>query len=85
VFLSVGRYLSVGPFFLSLKLYMPDFPRLVAANAAGEIFDVPEVRAAGRSGREIYQLDPSILIPLPENSRLYFLPKRTPWLRPKAE
>ncbi|MGH7598550.1 MAG: radical SAM protein [bacterium] len=57
---------------------MPDFPRLVVANAAGEIFDLPDFRAAGRSGREIYPLDPAVLIPLPESSRLYFLPQRAP-------
>ena len=57
---------------------MPDFPRLVVANATGEIFDLPDFRAAGRSGREIYPLDPAILIPLPESSRLYFLPQRAP-------
>lgn len=57
---------------------MPDFPRLVVANAAGEIFDLLDFRAAGRSGREIYPLDPVVLIPLPESSRLYFLPQRAP-------
>jgi pyruvate-formate lyase-activating enzyme len=57
---------------------MPDYPKLVAANAAGEIFDLPDFCAAGRSGREIYPLDPAVLIPLPENSRLYFLPQRAP-------
>src|SRR5574342_616662 len=57
---------------------MPDYPKLVAANAAGEIFDLPDFHAAGRSGREIYPLDPALLIPLPESSRLYFLPQRVP-------
>jgi pyruvate-formate lyase-activating enzyme len=57
---------------------MPEFPRLVAANARGEIFDLPEFRAAGRSGRKIYPLDPRVLIPLPASSRLYFLPQRMP-------
>jgi pyruvate-formate lyase-activating enzyme len=57
---------------------MPDYPKLVVANAAGEIFDLPDFHAAGRSGREIYPLDPAVLIPLPESSRLYFLPQRAP-------
>ncbi|MDZ7290004.1 MAG: radical SAM protein [candidate division KSB1 bacterium] len=57
---------------------MPEFPKLVVANAAGEIFDMPDFHATGRSGREIYPLDPSVLIPLPESSRLYFLPQRQP-------
>ncbi|MCG3120021.1 MAG: hypothetical protein ALAOOOJD_02585 [bacterium] len=57
---------------------MPDYPKLVAANAAGEIFDLPDFHAAGRSGREIYPLDPALLMPLPASSRLYFLPQRVP-------
>jgi len=57
---------------------MPDYPKLVAANAAGEIFEIPDFRAAGRSGRDMYPLDPAVLIPLPEHSRLYFLPQRAP-------
>jgi len=57
---------------------MPDYPKLVVANAAGEIFDLPDFHAAGRSGGEIYPLDPAVLIPLPESSRLYFLPQRIP-------
>jgi len=57
---------------------MPDYPKLVVANAAGEIFDLPNFHAAGRSGCEIYPLDPTALIPLPESSRLYFLPQRIP-------
>jgi pyruvate-formate lyase-activating enzyme len=36
--------------------------------------------AFGRSGRTIYPLDSSLLIPLPEGSRLYFLPGRMPLL-----
>ena len=62
----------------ALNWFMPDYPQLVVANAAGEIFDLPDFHAAGRSGREIYPLDPAVLIPLPENSRLYFLPQRLP-------
>jgi len=57
---------------------MPDYPKLVVANAAGEIFDLPNFHAAGRSGCEIYPLDPTVLISLPESSRLYFLPQRVP-------
>jgi pyruvate-formate lyase-activating enzyme len=57
---------------------MSDFPQLIVANAAGEIFELPNFRTAGRSGREIYPLDPAVLIPLPESSRLYFLPQRAP-------
>jgi pyruvate-formate lyase-activating enzyme len=52
------------------------FPATVAADGKGMIGDLPELAAAGRSGRDIYPLDPSSLIPLPEGSRLYFLPGR---------
>ncbi len=52
------------------------FPRLVFANSQGEILDHPILLATGRSGREIVDLDPAHLIPLPKNSRLYFLPNR---------
>jgi pyruvate-formate lyase-activating enzyme len=58
---------------------MPNYPKLVVANATGEIFDLPDFYAAGRSGRDFYPLDPAVLIPLPENSRLYFLPQRNPF------
>jgi pyruvate-formate lyase-activating enzyme len=63
---------------LEAKENMTDFPRLVVANATGEIFDVPDIHAAGRSGRDIYPLEPTFLIPLPASSRLYFLPQRAP-------
>ncbi len=53
-------------------------PTPVFANARGEILDMPEFRAAGRSGRRIASLDPAELIPLPQGSELYFLPGRKP-------
>jgi pyruvate-formate lyase-activating enzyme len=52
------------------------FPRLVFANRKGEILDHPDLAALGRSGRDLVDIDPASLIPLPENSRLYFLPGR---------
>jgi pyruvate-formate lyase-activating enzyme len=57
---------------------MPAAPRPVVANERGEIHDVPRLRAAGRAGAEVFALDPAELVPLPEQSRLLFLPGRTP-------
>ena len=53
-------------------------PRPVVANAAGEITDVAGLRAAARAGEDVFPLDPIGLVPLPESSRLMFLPGRTP-------
>jgi wyosine [tRNA(Phe)-imidazoG37] synthetase (radical SAM superfamily) len=48
----------------------------VFANERGEILDVPELSAAGRSGRALVALDRRELVPLPEGSELYLLPGR---------
>jgi pyruvate-formate lyase-activating enzyme len=53
------------------------FPRLVFSNSNGEILDHPHLATLGRSGRDLVDIDPASLIPLPENSRLYFLPGRS--------
>jgi len=53
-----------------------NLPRLVFADHDKEIFDHPDLVAVGRSGRGFADLDPRHLIPLPKNSRLYFLPGR---------
>jgi pyruvate-formate lyase-activating enzyme len=53
-------------------------PRPVVANAAGEISDVAGLRAAARAGEDVFPIDAAELIPLPEASRLLFLPGRTP-------
>lgn len=55
---------------------MTSFPVTVVADSKGRITDLPELAAAGRSGRAIYPIDPAQLIPLPESSRLYLLPGR---------
>ncbi len=57
---------------------MPAVPRPVVANAAGEISDVAGLRAAARAGEDVFPIDPTELVPLPEASRLMFLPGRTP-------
>jgi pyruvate-formate lyase-activating enzyme len=53
-------------------------PRPLVANAAGEIVDLPGLRAAARAGDELFPLDAAELVPLPESSELLFLPGRTP-------
>ncbi|MFH0922408.1 MAG: radical SAM protein [Fibrobacterota bacterium] len=55
---------------------MTAFPATVVADSKGMITDRPELAAAGRSGRAICPIDPALLIPLPESSRLYLLPGR---------
>src|SRR5258705_106281 len=53
-------------------------PRPLVANAAGEIVDLPGLRAAARAGDEVFPLEPADLVPLPPSSELLFLPARTP-------
>ena len=53
-------------------------PTLVIADRRGRVIDVPDVRAACRSGWQIHAIDPADLIPLPLGSELYFLPERPP-------
>jgi pyruvate-formate lyase-activating enzyme len=55
-----------------------DIPRLVWADAGGNIYDEPDWLAAGRKGNEVVPLDPAEMIPLPEGSELYLLEGRTP-------
>ena len=63
---------------------MTNAPRAVVANAAGEITDVAGLRAAARAGEDVFPLDPAELVPLPDASRLLFLPGRTPLAYEKA-
>ncbi|MFI5315851.1 MAG: radical SAM protein [Myxococcota bacterium] len=53
-------------------------PRPLAANPAGEIVDLPGLRAAARAGDDIFPLEAAELVPLPESSELLFLPARAP-------
>ena len=57
---------------------MTNAPRAVVANSGGEITDVAGLRAAARAGNDVFPLDPADLVPLPDASRLLFLPGRTP-------
>jgi pyruvate-formate lyase-activating enzyme len=55
-----------------------DRPVLLVADRNGEIYDEPLYRAAGMTGGDFVQLTPDDLIPLPESSRFYFIPKGRP-------
>ncbi|MDR2884140.1 MAG: radical SAM protein [Deferribacteraceae bacterium] len=50
-------------------------PSLVYANIKGEIFDHPELKMSMRSGGYDFMPYESELIPIPANSRLYFMPQ----------
>jgi pyruvate-formate lyase-activating enzyme len=51
-------------------------PVAVIADQKGHITEWPGLAAAARSGRSVYPLEKSGLIPLPGSSRLYLLPRR---------
>jgi len=53
-------------------------PRPLVANGAGEIVDLPRLRAAARAGNAVFPVDPAELVPLPDAAELLFLPGRTP-------
>lgn len=55
-----------------------EIPRLVYANALGEIKDLPELLMAGRSGRSFQMPELKALLPLPPGSELFLLPERLP-------
>ncbi len=56
----------------------PRMPALVFANELGEIQDFPELDMAGRSGSWFFRPELTDLIPLPEGSDLFVLPRRNP-------
>jgi pyruvate-formate lyase-activating enzyme len=53
-------------------------PRPLVATSAGEIVDLPGLRAAARAGDDVFPVDTDDLVPLPESSELLFLPGRRP-------
>ena len=55
---------------------MAQWPTTLTADHDGKVTDIPELFAAGRSGRSIHRLDLTSLIPLPAGSTLYLLPGR---------
>jgi pyruvate-formate lyase-activating enzyme len=55
-----------------------DYPVLLIADEKGEIYDDPRYIAAGMAGGDFVPLTPEDLVPLPEGSRFYFIPKGRP-------
>jgi len=53
-------------------------PVLLVSNGKGEISDDPRYLAGGMSGGDFLPLQPDDLIPLPEGSKLFFIPKGRP-------
>ncbi len=53
-------------------------PAMVYADESGEIFDLPDLGMAGRSGRLFHPVELKDLIPLPEGSELFVLPGTMP-------
>lgn len=55
-----------------------DHPVLLVADNAGEIYDDPRYIAGGMSGGDFVPLTPEDMVPLPEGSKFYFIPKGRP-------
>ncbi len=55
-----------------------DHPVLLVADKNGEIYDNPRYAAGGMSGGDFVPLTPDDLIPLPEGSKFFFIPKGRP-------
>ncbi len=55
-----------------------DRPVLLVADQEGEIYDEPRYIAGGMTGGDFLPLSPDDLIPLPEGSKFFFIPKGRP-------
>lgn len=55
-----------------------DYPVLLVADENGEIYDDPRHIAGGMSGGDFVPLTPDDLVPLPEGSKFFFIPKGRP-------
>jgi pyruvate-formate lyase-activating enzyme len=55
-----------------------DRPVLLVADESGEIYDDPRYIAGGMSGGDFVPLTADDLVPLPEGSKFYFIPKGRP-------
>ena len=55
-----------------------EMPAMIYADESGELFDLPGLAMAGRSGRLFHPVDLNALIPLPEGSELFVLPDTMP-------
>lgn len=53
-------------------------PNLVYSDGKGNIYDVPDIEMAGRTGTDFVRINPEDLIVLPEGSQLFELPGRKP-------
>ena len=51
---------------------------MIYADQSGEIYDLPDLAMAGRSGRFLHPVETRDLIPLPEGSELFVLPDTMP-------
>ncbi|MCX7765685.1 MAG: radical SAM protein [Candidatus Sumerlaeia bacterium] len=58
------------------KTWLTTAPSVVVATEEGEIFDIPELAMAGRSGYEFILPGADELVPMPAGSELYHLPDR---------
>ncbi len=63
---------------ISVEKKNQDYPVLLIADEAGEIYDDPRYVAGGMSGGDFLPLSPDDLIPLPEGSKFFFIPKGRP-------
>ncbi|RLB78417.1 MAG: radical SAM protein [Deltaproteobacteria bacterium] len=65
---------------------LEQLPFMLFADAQGRIYEHPYLRMAGASGARIVSVNPSDLIPLPEYSKLFYMPECSPiGLDPKTE
>jgi wyosine [tRNA(Phe)-imidazoG37] synthetase (radical SAM superfamily) len=57
---------------------LKELPYLVYADEKGQIYNHPYLKVVGKSGEQIVIPQPEDFIPLPEGSKLFFLPKCPP-------
>ncbi len=57
---------------------LKELPYLVYADEQGQIYSHPYLKVAGKSGEQVVIPQPEDFIPLPENSKLFFLPQCPP-------
>src|SRR5512142_3149705 len=55
-----------------------DYPVLLVADKSGDIYDDPRYVAGGMSGGDFLPLSADDIIPLPEGSKFFFVPKGRP-------
>ena len=55
-----------------------EYPRLILSDPEGNIFDHPSLKLSGRSGNRFLLPPQSELVPLPQGSQLFTLPRRVP-------